>query len=394
MVEDINNILNAGDVPNLYAPEDMESIASVCRIECQKRKIPPTKLNIFAQYIVRVRRNIHLCVAMSPLGEAFRNRLRNFPSLVNCCTIDWFTNWPAEALQSVGLSILKSNDFGLGVYEQHTVTMFKQIHLSVENSSKVFYDMLRRRNYVTPTSYLELLSSFGKLIGAKRLETQTKKDRLQIGLDKLSETKKMVSVMQEELVVLQPQLVTTQAEVASMMIEITRDKASAAETKAKVEVEEANANAKAADAKAIADDAQRDLAEAIPALEEAVKCLNDLKKSDIDEVKSLKTPPGGVVLTIKVCCFMFDVKPIKKNDPNQPGKKIDDFWEAGQKSLLTDAKIFINNLFTFDKDNIPDRIIKAIAPFMDDPNFTPAAIERSSKACTAICMWARAMYKV
>ncbi|KAJ1440903.1 putative dynein heavy chain, partial [Ochromonadaceae sp. CCMP2298] len=98
MVEDLNNILNAGDVPNLYAPEDMEAIASVCRIECQKRKIPPTKLNIFAQYITRVRKNIHLCVAMSPLGEAFRNRLRNYPALVNCCTIDWFTNWPAEAL--------------------------------------------------------------------------------------------------------------------------------------------------------------------------------------------------------------------------------------------------------------------------------------------------------
>lgn len=54
MVEDINNILNAGDVPNLYANEDMEAIASVCRVECQKRKIPPTKLNIFSQYITRV----------------------------------------------------------------------------------------------------------------------------------------------------------------------------------------------------------------------------------------------------------------------------------------------------------------------------------------------------
>lgn len=30
---------------------------------------------------------------------------------------------------------------------------------------------------------------------------------------------------------------------------------------------------------------------------------------------------------------------------------------------------------------------------MDDPKFTPQAIEFSSKACTAICMWARAMYK-
>lgn len=393
MVEDINNILNAGDVPNLYAPEDMEAIASVCRIECQKKKIPPTKLNIFSQYIVRVRRNIHLCIAMSPLGEAFRNRLRNFPSLVNCCTIDWFTNWPAEALESVGLSILRTRDLGLGSLENVTVAMFKQIHISVEKASKDYYDMLRRRNYVTPTSYLELLSSFGKLIGKKRQELSTKRDRLQIGLDKLSDTKQMVGVMQEELVVLQPQLVKTQAEVSEMMIVITRDKASAAITKAKVEVEEANANEKAAAAKAIADDAQKDLDEAIPALEEAVKCLNDLKKADIDELKSLKTPPAGVVLTMKVVCYMFDTKPVKKNDPNKPGVKIDDFWEAGQKTHLTDAKAFIESLKNFDKDNIPDRIIRAITPFMDDPGFTTEAISKASKACTAVCMWARAMFK-
>lgn len=31
-----------------------------------------------------------MVLAMSPIGEAFRNRLRQFPSLVNCCTIDWF----------------------------------------------------------------------------------------------------------------------------------------------------------------------------------------------------------------------------------------------------------------------------------------------------------------
>ena len=31
MLEDINNILNAGDVPNLYAPEDLDAIMSACR---------------------------------------------------------------------------------------------------------------------------------------------------------------------------------------------------------------------------------------------------------------------------------------------------------------------------------------------------------------------------
>lgn len=37
----------------------------------------------------------------SPIGEVFRARLRQFPALVNCCTIDWFSDWPEEALQSV-----------------------------------------------------------------------------------------------------------------------------------------------------------------------------------------------------------------------------------------------------------------------------------------------------
>lgn len=30
-----------------------------------------------------------------------------FPSLVNCCTIDWFEKWPEDALLSVAESSLK-----------------------------------------------------------------------------------------------------------------------------------------------------------------------------------------------------------------------------------------------------------------------------------------------
>lgn len=30
-----------------------------------------------------------------------------FPSLVNCCTIDWFESWPPEALYSVALGLFE-----------------------------------------------------------------------------------------------------------------------------------------------------------------------------------------------------------------------------------------------------------------------------------------------
>jgi len=42
----------------------------------------------------------------SPIGELFRARLRQFPALVNCCTIDWFSEWPADALQSVAMRFI------------------------------------------------------------------------------------------------------------------------------------------------------------------------------------------------------------------------------------------------------------------------------------------------
>jgi dynein heavy chain len=176
MLEDINGILNAGDIPNLYAAEDLDTISAACRVECQKKKIPPTKLNIFNQYLIRVRANIHVCLAMSPLGEIFRDRLRMFPSLVNCSTIDWFTEWPAEALQGVGMTAIVDSgmkfDNNAGIVE-----MFRYIHQSVEKKSKEFLEILRRHAYVTPTSYLELLGSFKTLYEFKKGEIGTKANR-------------------------------------------------------------------------------------------------------------------------------------------------------------------------------------------------------------------------
>ncbi len=37
----------------------------------------------------QVRRNMHIVLSFSPVGDSFRERLRKFPSLVNCTTIDW-----------------------------------------------------------------------------------------------------------------------------------------------------------------------------------------------------------------------------------------------------------------------------------------------------------------
>ena len=59
------------------------------------------------------------------------------------------------------------------------------IHQSVVVASKQFLVELSRYNYVTPTSYLELLGTFGKLIQLKKAEVSTQRNRTKTGLDKV-----------------------------------------------------------------------------------------------------------------------------------------------------------------------------------------------------------------
>lgn len=56
----------------------------------------------------RVKANLHVIVCMSPVGTAFRNRIRMYPALVNCTTIDMFHQWQQEALLEVGERYLTS----------------------------------------------------------------------------------------------------------------------------------------------------------------------------------------------------------------------------------------------------------------------------------------------
>merc|ERR1719428_439538 len=115
---------------------------------------------------------------------------------------------------------------------------------------------------------------------------------------------------------------------------------------------------------------------------------------DLLELQAFKKPPRGVRLTLEAVCILFQVQPVRKNDPDQPGKKFDDYWEPSKTILLKDAKKLLDDLFTFDKDNIPDNVIGKVKSYIEDTeNYTPERIKGASVACEAMCIWVHAMYK-
>ena len=51
---------------------------------------------------------VTLC--FSPVGTKLRVRSRKFPAIVNCTAIDWFHEWPKQALESVSLRFLQNTE--------------------------------------------------------------------------------------------------------------------------------------------------------------------------------------------------------------------------------------------------------------------------------------------
>ncbi len=151
-------------------------------------------------------------LAMSPIGDALRTRLRKFPSLVNCCTIDWFQSWPDDALTIVARRFLDDVEMDDKVKE-NCVDMCKDFHQTTRNLSTKFLNDLQRHNYVTPTSYLELISTYKTLLAKKRNEVIKLKRRYETGLEKLDSASAQVAGMQEQLEELQPQLEKSSIEV-------------------------------------------------------------------------------------------------------------------------------------------------------------------------------------
>ena len=111
-------------------------------------------------FIDRVRTYLHICLCMSPVGDDLRVRCRKFPSLVNCCTLDWFSAWPEEALLYVSRSFLKDVELPNDEIREMLAQICSQVHTSVEKVSEQFWDELRRRVYTTPKSYLDLINLY------------------------------------------------------------------------------------------------------------------------------------------------------------------------------------------------------------------------------------------
>ena len=111
-------------------------------------------------------------------------------------------------------------------------------------------------------------------------------------------------------------------------------------------------------------------------------CIDNLQlvlffilQGNLTELKSFGAPPPAVVnVCAAVICLM------------SPGGKVpkDKSWKAAKAGIMGKVDAFLDNLINYDKDNIHENCLKAVAPYLADPEMNYENIKGKSMAAAGL----------
>ncbi|CAF3746445.1 unnamed protein product [Rotaria socialis] len=385
-IEDIESILNSGTVVDLFEPDEFDALTMDLKADAYAAGMSDTPVQLREFFYQRVRTNLHVTISFSPAGKKFREICRLHPALLNCTSIDWFTEWSEISMSQVADVFLETVDFRIlaSDHETYNQSDFRQrlalccvsLHKVVIETAKRFYAAHKRIYYLTPSSYMDLMKTYDRMMAQTKQDFLTSYNRLSTGLSKLSDANASVSIMRDELALLGPQIDAKEKEIEQLLSQLQKDQIAVLEVKEIVEIEEQKVREDTDMVERYATQAELDLKNVIPVLDEAMADVSQLDKADVAEVRVYQNPPYQVMMVMCAVCVLLDCKPD---------------W-ATARQVLGDSG-FIGRLTNLDINHISDRTYRKLLQYSRHQQFTPDLIGKVSSACRSFCKWVLAIQR-
>ncbi|XP_039198067.1 dynein heavy chain 11, axonemal isoform X1 [Crotalus tigris] len=374
----INDLLASGEIPDLFSDEDTDSIIAGMRNEIHELGLTDTRENCWNFFLDRVRLQLKIILCFSPVGSTLRVRARKFPAIVNCTAIDWFHEWPQEALESVSRRFIEEMP-GIKPQLYDSICYFMAYaHASVNEISTKFQLNEKRYNYTTPKSFLEQIMLFKNLLEKKIQKIFQHKEHLINGIQKLKTTAFQVEDLKYKLASQEAELQLRNQDAEALITKIGLQTEKVSKEKATADAEEQKVAAIQAEVSRRQKECEDDLMKAEPALVDATAALNTLNKVNLSELKAFPNPPVAVTNVIAAVMVLL---------ANKGKVPRDRTWKAA-KLFMGKVDEFLQALINYDKEHIPENCLKVLKEhYLKDSEFSPNLVRTKSFAAAGLCAW-------
>ena len=385
-LERMNTLLANSEVPGLFDGDEYASLMTACKEGAQRDGLLlDTPEELYKWFTQQIARNLHVVFTMNPPQAGSAAKATTSPALFNRCVIDWFGDWPSQALQQVADEYTQALDLTgsdsitpTGTDEpvnvrSAIVNICQDVHKSIDAVNKRMASIAGRTMFLTPRHYLDFINQFVKLFTEKQGDLQDQERHLNVGLEKLRATVEQVAELRKSLDAKQAELSTKNAEANEKLQKMLVDQRDAEFQKlASIDIQ-AELQVQEGEIKTRREVVLRDLALAEPAVLDAQAAVTAIKKQQLAEVRSMANPPEAVKLALESVCIML-------------GHQVDS-WRTIQSIIRSDD--FIARIFHFDTEKSLTTQLRALIQrdYLSRPAYTYEAANRASKACGPLVKW-------
>ena len=372
ILELINSLLSAGEVPGLYTPEELEPLLSPLRDLMSQEGYRGTALSYFSK---RVKANLHIVLIMDSSGENFTVYCESNPAFYTSCAFQSMEGWSKQSMLHVPKMFLR-NTIGTKLLRKQANT--ERPVTGGDDLFKAFLHIHESCLHLgsTPRKYVTFLKTYMSVYQTRKEAIKNKQNHLQAGVSKLNEATALVDELKSKAAKQRALLAEKQSEADAALREITVSMQKATEQRNQVEIlkqKQSEERVKLEKRKKAID---IELSEIEPLVEEARKAVGNIKPETLSEIRALRAPPEvirdileGVLRTMGV----FDTS-----------------W-GSMRSFLARRGVK-EDIQNFDARKINPEIRESVQELLEKnkKSFDPGVAKRASAAAAPLAAWVRA----
>jgi dynein heavy chain 2 len=400
ILECVNSLLSAGEVPGMYTHEELEPMLTPLR-EKLKEESSSNYRTPYDFFVARIKKYLHIVLCLDPGHQQFLYRCESNPALYSQCTVKWISEWKTSSLkliptlmdgvkELVGVEDEKTEDEFESKYESKSESKYdkkssNQVTAKAFSPESLIEIILAFHASVvtalgaTPRDYIIFLRTWYQLYNVKKAEIQRDLGHLEAGLSKLDSATEVVNDLKTNAVTQERDLRVAQAAADRAMDEISNALSGAsdrrnevAEVKRTVAENETKTQLRKAEI-------EGELAEIQPVLEDAKLAVGQIKSDHLNELKSLVSPPEAIVDVLSAVLTLLGVSDLS--------------WNS-MKKFLSNRGVK-EDILNYDGKKITPDLRKNVAKLMkkNPASFEPDTIKRVSVAAAPMAAWVKANIK-